>query len=285
MNVDRIPHYSSGEQVMTTRTLSALALAFLLLFAAAVSPLAQAQSYPSKAVRLVVPLPAGGATDVIARAVSQRLSEIWGQQIVIENKGGANTQIGAEAAAKSAPDGYTLLVTSEATLAVNPFLYRKLAYETKDFVPVSGLGTITQALVVHPSVPANTVAEFMALAKSKPGELNYGTLGIGSSSHLNTISFESMAGVKLTPVHYRGGAPALTDVIGGHTQVLFISVTLMNQPWKVANSRRSESEGQSECRNFPSCRPSRKVAYRAIRRCLGSGYLRPRVHLRVSCAM
>jgi tripartite-type tricarboxylate transporter receptor subunit TctC len=188
--------------------------------------------YPAKAVRLVVPLPAGGATDVIARAVSQRLSEMWGQQIIVENKGGANTQIGAEAVAKSAPDGYTLLATSEATLAVNPFLYRKLAYEAKDFVPVSGLGTITQALVVHPSVSANTVAEFIALAKPKPGELNYGTLGIGSSSHLNTISFESMAGVRLTPVHYRGGAPALTDVIGGHTQVLFISVTLMNQPWK-----------------------------------------------------
>jgi len=186
-----------------------------------VSPQARAQGYPAKAVRVVVPLPAGGATDVIARAVCQRLSEMWGQQIVIENKGGANTQIGAEAVAKSAPDGYTLLATSEATLAVNPFLYRKLAYEAKDFMPVSGLGAITQALVVHPSVPANTVAEFIALAKSKPGELNYGTLGIGSSSHLNTISFESMAGVTLTPVHYRGGAPALTDVIGGQVPLMF----------------------------------------------------------------
>jgi len=153
---------SSGEEVMTTRTLSALALVLLLPFAEAVPPHARAQSYPAKAVRLVVPLPAGGATDVIARAVSQRLSEMWGQQIIVENKGGANTQIGAEAVAKSAPDGYTLLATSEATLAVNPFLYRKLAYEAKDFVPVSGLGTITQALVVHPSVSANTVAEFCA---------------------------------------------------------------------------------------------------------------------------
>jgi tripartite-type tricarboxylate transporter receptor subunit TctC len=112
---------------------------------------AQGQPYPSKPVHVIVAYPAGGATDVIARAVCQRLSEMWGQQIVIENKGGANTQIGAEAVAKSAPDGYTLLATSEATLAVNPFLYRKLAYEAKDFVPVSGLGAITQALVVHPS--------------------------------------------------------------------------------------------------------------------------------------
>src|SRR5215475_8485234 len=167
---------------MTTRTLSALAFVLLLPFAAAPPSPARAQSYPAKPVRIVVPVPAGGATDVIARAVSQRLAETWGQQIVIENKGGANTQIGAEAVAKAAPDGYTLLATSEATLTLNPFLYRKLAYETKDFVPVSGLGLITQALVVHPSVAANTVAEFIALAKSKPGELNYGTLGIGSSS-------------------------------------------------------------------------------------------------------
>jgi tripartite-type tricarboxylate transporter receptor subunit TctC len=236
---------------MTTRSSSALALVLLLPFAVAVSAQAQAQSYPAKPVRVVVPLPAGGATDVITRAVSQRLSEMWGQQIVIENKGGANTQIGAEAVAKSAPDGYTLLATSEATLAVNPFLYRKLAYETKEFVPVSGLGIITQALVVHPSVPANTVAQFIALAKSKPGELNYGTLGIGSSSHLNTISFESMAGVKLTPVHYRGGAPALTDVIGGHTQVLFISVTLMNQPWKAGQLKALGVGGEKRVPQFP----------------------------------
>src|SRR5215475_3593344 len=194
------------------RTSRAFALVLLLPFAVAVPPQARAQSYPAKPVRIVVPLPAGGATDVIARAVSQRLAETWGQQIVIENKGGANTQIGAEAVAKAAPDGYTLLATSEATLTVNPFLYRKLAYETKEFVPVSGLGIITQALVVHPSVPASTVAEFVALAKSKPGELNYGTLGIGSSSHLNTISFESMAGVKLTPVHYRAGSPGYQAV-------------------------------------------------------------------------
>src|SRR3984893_6414275 len=203
---------------MTTRMLSALALVLLLPCAAAGSPQARAQGYPAKAVRVVVPLPAGGATDVIARAVCQRLSEMWGQQIVIENKGGANTQIGAEAVAKSAPDGYTLLATSEATLAVNPFLYRKLAYEAKDFVPVSGLGAITQALVVHPSVPANTVAEFIALAKSKPGELNYGTLGIGSSSHLNTISFESMAGVRLTAGPYRRGAPPPPPVEGAPAQ-------------------------------------------------------------------
>jgi tripartite-type tricarboxylate transporter receptor subunit TctC len=234
---------------MFGRILSALVLAFLA--GALPLPTAQAQTYPGKPVRVVVPLPAGGATDVIARAVSQRLAEMWGQQIVIENKGGANTQIGAEAVAKAAPDGYTLLATSEATLAVNPFLYRKLAYEANDLIPVSGLGLITQALVLHPSVPANSVAELVALAKQKPGALNYGTLGIGSSSHLNTISFETMAGIKLTPVHYRGGAPALTDVIGGHTQVLFISVTLMNQPWKAGQLKALGVGGARRVPQFP----------------------------------
>jgi tripartite-type tricarboxylate transporter receptor subunit TctC len=212
-------------------------LALLLLpsfFLPPLSPLssAQAQPYPSRPVRIVVPLPPGGATDAITRAVTPRLAEIWGQQIIIENKGGANTQIGTEVVAKAAPDGYTLLATAEATVAVNPFLYRNLSYEAKDLVPISGLGIVTQTLTVHPSVPANTVAELIALAKAKPGALNYGTLGIGSSSHLNMLSFEAMAGIKLTPIHYRGGAPALTDVIGGHTQALFISVALMNQPWK-----------------------------------------------------
>jgi tripartite-type tricarboxylate transporter receptor subunit TctC len=199
----------------------------------------------------VVPLPAGGATDAITRAVAQRLSEMWGQQIVIENKGGANTQIGAEVVAKAAPDGYTLLATSETTLTVNPFLYRKLAYEAKDFTPVSGLGIVTQSLVVHPSVPASSVEELIALAKAKPGELNYGTLGIGSSSHLNTLSFETMAGIKLTPIHYRGGAPALTDVIGGHTQLLFISFTLMNQAWKAGQLKALGIGGERRAPQFP----------------------------------
>ena len=212
---------------------------------------AQAQKYPTKPVRIIVPFVPGGSSDVLARLLGASLREQWGQSVLVENKTGAGGSIGADAVAKSAPDGYTLLATPEATLAVNPFLYRKLAYEAKDFVPVSGLGIITQALVVHPSVPANTVAQFIALAKSKPGELNYGTLGIGSSSHLNTISFESMAGVKLTPVHYRGGAPALTDVIGGHTQVLFISVTLMNQPWKAGQLKALGVGGEKRVPQFP----------------------------------
>jgi hypothetical protein len=195
-----------GRQDMT-RCIRTFALCFITAWTGS----ALAQTYPAKPVRLVVSTPAGGATDIIARAVTQRLAEMWGQQIIIENKVGANTQIGAEAVAKSAPDGYTLLATSETTLSVNPFLYRKLAYEAKDFTPISGMGLINQVLIVHPSVAAQNVADLISLAKAKPGEVNYGTLGIGSSSHLNTLMFESMAGVRLTllvrPVRAeRGGA-------------------------------------------------------------------------------
>ena len=118
-------------------------------------------------------------------------------------------------------------------------------------VPVSGLGIVTQALTVHPSVPASTVAELIALAKARPGALNYGTLGIGSSSHLNMLSFERMAGIKLTPIHYRGGAPALTDVIGGHTQALFISGALMNQPWKAGQLKALEVGGERRVALLP----------------------------------
>jgi tripartite-type tricarboxylate transporter receptor subunit TctC len=184
---------------------------------------AQAQTYPSKPVRIVVPLPAGGAVDTITRAVVQRLSDIWGQQIVIENRSGANTQIGAEAVAKSAPDGYTLLATAETTIVVNPYLYPKLSYAAADFVPVSGLGRAYQGLNVHASVPANSVADVIAMAKAQPGAINYGSIGIGSSSHLNMVLFEMLAGVKLSPVHYRGGAPAITDLVGGHIPILIIS--------------------------------------------------------------
>ena len=206
------------------------------LLALAVAPVA-AETYPTKPVRFIVAFPAGGATDVIARAIGQRLSEIWGQQIIVENKGGAGTQIGAEYVAKSEPDGYTLLATAEGTFAVNPYLYTKLSYDVKEFTPVSGMGIVNQMLVMHPAVPIADVRDLIAQAKAKPGALNYGTIGVGSSGHLNMALFESMAGVKLTPVHYRGGAPVLTDLIGGHVPMGFVSLTLTAQPLKVGQLR------------------------------------------------
>jgi tripartite-type tricarboxylate transporter receptor subunit TctC len=198
---------------------------------------ALAQSYPSKPITIVVAYPAGGATDVIARAVAQRLSAAWGRSIVIDNKGGASTQIGATYVSKSSRDGYTLLATDETTFT-NSYLYHKLSYDAaKDFVPVTGLGVIHQALVVNPSFPAQTVADLIRLAKTTPDALNYATIGIGSSSHLSMEMLENMAGVKLSPVHYKGGAPALTDVIGGHIPMVFLSVTLIAQPSKAGQLR------------------------------------------------
>jgi len=196
-------------------------------------PAASAQPYPNKPIHIVVPFAPGGITDVLARALGQRLAEAWGQQVVIENKPGANSQVGAEYVAKSAPDGSTLLVTADTTFVMNPHLYRKLAYDpVNDFVPLAGLGISPQALIIHPSVPARTVGELIELGKKKPGEINYGTFGSGSSGHLNIELLQSMTGAKFTPIHYRGAAPALTDVIAGHIQMMIVSIGLVVQPWQ-----------------------------------------------------
>ena len=207
------------------------------LGAAVLPGTAWSQSYPTQTVRVVVPYPAGGTTDVIARGVTQRLALAWAQPIVIENKAGAGTRIGAEFVAKAAPDGHTLLITAEATFVVNPHVYSKSSYETSEFVPISGLGISTHVLVAHPSVPAKTAADLVMLAKTKPGELNFGTFGLGSSSHLNMEMFQRAAGVKLKPVHYRGAAPMLNDLIGGHIPVAFTGITLAAEHLKTGQLR------------------------------------------------
>jgi tripartite-type tricarboxylate transporter receptor subunit TctC len=193
-----------------------------------------AQTYPIKPIRLVVPFAAGGITDVIARALGQRLTDAWKQQVVIENKpGGASGQVGTEFAARAAPDGYTLLVTADSTLVTNQHVYARLPYDPiNDFAPITGLGVSPQALVVHPSVQARTVGDLVDIAKKRPGEINYGTFGIGTSGHLNIVLLESMTGTKFTPVHYRGAAPAVTDTIGGHIQMMIVSIGLVAQPWQ-----------------------------------------------------
>ncbi len=142
-------------------------------------------------------------------------------------------QLGAEAVAKAAPDGYTLLVTADATFVTNPHFYSKLGYDAlNDFAPITGLGISPQALVVNPTLPVRTLGDLIDLARKRPGEINYGTFGIGSSGHLNIILMEGMTGTKFTPVHYRGAAPAITDVIGGHIQMLIVSIGLVAQPWQ-----------------------------------------------------
>jgi len=187
--------------------------------------IAQAQSYPSRIITIVAPSAPGGITDTLARWLAQRFGETWGQPVIVENKAGANNQIGAEFVARSAPDGYTLFLSPEATFVVNPSLYAKLNYDpVKDFVPISGLVRIHHSLIVNPSLPVRNVGDLIELAKQKPGQLTYGTFGVGSSGHINMEMFQTMAGVKLLPVHYKGATPALTDVIAGHIQMMFLSV-------------------------------------------------------------
>jgi tripartite-type tricarboxylate transporter receptor subunit TctC len=204
------------------------------------SHVVRAQSYPARPITITVTAAPGGVTDVVARAVGQRLSERWGQQVVIENKGGGAHVLGAQAVAKAAPDGYSLLAADSGAFVINPTLYGagKLPYDAeKDFAPITGLVRIHQALLGHPSVPANNVRELIALAKSKPGELTYGTAGIGSALHMNMLLFESMAGLKLLAVHYRGASPALADVIAGHVKLLCVSVSLALPPFRAGQVR------------------------------------------------
>jgi tripartite-type tricarboxylate transporter receptor subunit TctC len=190
---------------------------------------AQAASYPDRPITIIVTAAAGGVTDVVARAFGQELSKAWGQPVIIENRGGAAHILGAQAVAKADPDGYTLMVGEAGTFVINPTVYPagKLPYDAdKDFVPISGLVRINQALIADKSLPAANAAELIALAKQKPGQLTYGTAGIGSAPHMNMALFESMAGVKLVPVHYRGAAPALNDLSSGSINLMSVSVSL-----------------------------------------------------------
>ena len=190
---------------------------------------AQAQIYPTRPITFVVTAAAGGVTDVVARAIGQKISESLGQQVIIENKGGAAHVTGAMAVAKAPPDGYTLMVAEAGLFTINPTLYGKgkIPYdEEKDFIPISGLVRINQALVVARELPVRTVGDLIALAKQQPGKLTYGTAGIGSGPHMNITLLESMTGTKFTAVHYRGAAPALNDVIAGHINLMSVSVSL-----------------------------------------------------------
>jgi tripartite-type tricarboxylate transporter receptor subunit TctC len=208
-----------------------MALAATCLLPAAA--LAQPTSYPTKPVTIIVPAAPGGVTDALGRTLAQRFTESWGQQVIVENKPGANNQIAAEYVTKAAPDGYTLFIGPEVTFVVNPSLYPKLPYDpVNGFTPITGLVTINHALIVNPALPVRNVKELIALAKEKPGEINYGTFGVGSSGHLNMELFQALSGTKLQAVHYKGATPALTDVMAGHIQMMFISVGSAVPQWK-----------------------------------------------------
>lgn len=199
---------------------------------------AQTATYPAKPIRIVVPAAPGGVTDVLARAIGQRLTETWGQPVITENRAGANNMIAAEHVARAAPDGYTLFVSPETTFVVNPALYSKLPYDpVRDFAPITGLVRINHALVTHPSLPVKSVKELIALARARPGEIAYGSFGTGSSGHLNMTVFQGAAGVTFTHVPYKGATPALADVMAGHIQAMFISTGSAVPQWKAGKVR------------------------------------------------
>ncbi|MGQ0752381.1 MAG: Bug family tripartite tricarboxylate transporter substrate binding protein [Betaproteobacteria bacterium] len=189
-----------------------------------VSDRAHAQTYPNKSIRLIVPFPPGGPADILSRAIGQKLTDSWGQQVVVDNRAGAGGTIGSDLAAKGAPDGYTLLMGFVGTHAINPSLYSSLPYDNvKSFEPVSLVATATIILVLHPSLPAKSVKELIALAKSKPGELTFGSPGNGTPQHLAGELFNTMAGVKMTHVPFKGAVPAINDLLGGRISLIFSS--------------------------------------------------------------
>ncbi len=209
------------ERMSIGRTLAMCSAMVAVLIA---SHTVAAQTYPTKPIRLIVPFAPGGGTDLTARSIALKLTDAWGQTVIADNRPGANGTIAVDLAAKSAPDGYTLTMISSSH-SVNASLYKNLPYDlTRDLAPITQATTQPYALVVHPSVPAKSVKELIALAKAKPGTLNYGSSGTGGLSHLSGALFASFAAINLTHIPYKGGAPAMNDVIAGQIQMLFSTI-------------------------------------------------------------
>jgi tripartite-type tricarboxylate transporter receptor subunit TctC len=198
-------------------------LCCLLLFS---SVIAEAQQFPAKTMRIVVPFGPGGGTDIIARLLSQRFSESWGQPVVVDNRPGANGNIASEYVAKAPPDGYTLFVCTVGTHAINPAIYPKLPYDpVRDFTAISNVVMLPTILVVHPSIPVRTVQELIALAKKRPGQLNYSSAGAGSQPHLTAEMFKSMTNIDIVHVPYKGAGQQMTDLVAGHVALTFATST------------------------------------------------------------
>ena len=196
-------------------------LLFLAAALAAVAAPASAQKYPAKSVRLVLPFTAASAVDVLARLYAQKMADAWGQQVLVDNRTGAAGIIGMESIARSAPDGYTLGMGNAATLAMNPHLYQKLSYDVaRDYAPISLAAIIRNCLVVHPSLPVKSVKELIALAKARPGQLNYASGGVGSAQHVPMEMLKSMAGIDIVHVSYKGLTPAFNDVLAGEVPMI-----------------------------------------------------------------
>jgi tripartite-type tricarboxylate transporter receptor subunit TctC len=209
------------EESMNTRIVLRGLIAGIALSAAP----AFAQSYPAKPIRMVVHFPAGGPTDLVARMVGQKFTEAWGQQVIIDNRPSANGVIGVDAVVRAAPDGYTLLFATGGSMSIAPALGTKLPYNVfTDLAPISLVVINPQILVLHPSVPANSVRELVKLARSKPGQINYASVGPGSPQHLGVEMLKSMTGIDMVHIPYKGTAPAITDVLAGHVSLMFNSM-------------------------------------------------------------
>ena len=195
---------------------------FLTLIAAS----AWSQTYPTKPVRIIVPFSPGGSTDVTARLLAQKLTEAWRQQVIVDNRAGAGGNIGADAVAKAAPDGYTLLLATTGVMSINHRLYRTLTYDAvRDLAPVTQIGSLPLILVVHPSLPAKSVKELVAMAKARPGQLSYASSGVGGATHMTAEIFRMMAGVDIVHIPYKGSGQALTDLISGQVPMAFDQIT------------------------------------------------------------
>jgi tripartite-type tricarboxylate transporter receptor subunit TctC len=232
---------------MNLRARSALICCFGIFAALVVATGSRATEFPTRPMKVVVPYAAGGPTDIFGRLVAEYLSKDLKQAVFVENKAGAQGAIGAEMVARAAPDGYTLLATSGSVIVLNPLLYKKLSYDpVKDFRMLALVTEVPVLLCVHPSVPAKTVAEFVAYARQNPGKLNFGSSGTGSFTHLAAEMFKQMAGIEMTHIAYKGAAPALTDVMSGNIQLMFESVSSalplvrsgMLRPLGVSSTRR-----------------------------------------------
>jgi tripartite-type tricarboxylate transporter receptor subunit TctC len=193
----------------------------LLAVALACSTSVQAEEFPSRPIKLIVPYAAGGGTDIVARIVAQKLQDRWGPAVIVENRAGAGGNVGAEAVFTAAPDGYTLLFTAQGPLVVNQYLFDKIPYEPEKFTPVSLVVVAYSALMINPKVPAQNIRELIAYAKANPNKLNYASQGIGTAAHLTAELFKSMAGVQINHIPYRGGGPAVNDLVAGHVDLMF----------------------------------------------------------------
>jgi tripartite-type tricarboxylate transporter receptor subunit TctC len=223
-----------------------LVAAGLLLCSAA----AWAQTYPTKPVRLIVPFAPGGSTDVTARVLAQKLTESWKQQVVVENRAGAGGNIGADAVARAAPDGYTLLLATTGVMAINHRLYRTLPYDAlKDFAPVTQIGALPLILIVHPSLPARSVKDLISIAKAKPGQLSFASSGVGSATHMTAELFKLMSGVDIVHVPYKGSGQAMADLISGQVGVAFDQIT---SSLPQVNAGRLRALAVTSARRFPS---------------------------------